>query len=168
MAELEYVRTDRNGTQIFHDWTCPHCGGAGSSDNWRATGRTCWECGGTGKRRKPAIVKRYTPEHEAKLGEKAAERVRKRQAEENEKFLHKNGFAEDGTGFVFAGDTRHYKDKLKAGGARWNNYTHWIAPQPIGEFPCVKVAAEALCDFGEVYHLDYDKCMAWVDANNPW
>ena len=24
-----YVRTDKNGTKIYHDWTCPRCGGAG-------------------------------------------------------------------------------------------------------------------------------------------
>lgn len=74
---LEYIRTDRNGTEIYHDWNCPRCGGAGQSDNWWRTGKTCYECGGTGRRIKPAIVKKYTPEHEAVLAEKAHKRFLK-------------------------------------------------------------------------------------------
>lgn len=162
---LEYVRTDRNGTKIYHDWNCPRCGGAGRSDNWWRTGETCWECGGTGKRKKPAIVKKYTPEYEAVLTEKAHKRFLKRQAEENAAFFKKNGFAEDGTGYVFTGDTYDIKDKLKAGGARWNNFLHWVAPQPIGEYPCVKVDARDVSDFGEVYHLVYEKCVAFCEAH---
>lgn len=162
---LEYVRTDRNGTKIYHDWNCPRCGGAGRSDNWWRTGETCWECGGTGKRKKPAIVKKYTPEYEAVLAEKAHKRFLKRQAEENAAFFRKNGFAEDGTGYVFTGDTYDIKDKLKAGGARWNNFLHWVAPQPIGEYPCVKVDAREVADFGDVYHLVYEKCIAFCEAH---
>ena len=67
MFELQYIRTDRNGTKIFHDWTCPRCGGAGRSDNWWQTGFTCYACGGTGKRNTPKEVKEYTPEYAAKL-----------------------------------------------------------------------------------------------------
>ena len=72
--ELQYVRTDRNGTKYFYDWTCPRCGGAGESDKWLYTGRTCYACGGTGLRAKPLTVKEYTPEHEAKLMAKRAAR----------------------------------------------------------------------------------------------
>lgn len=158
---LEYVRTDRNGTKIFHDWNCQRCGGAGGCDNWKLTGWTCYECGGTGKRRKPLIVKKYTPEHEAKLAEKAHKRFLKKREEENAAFFKKNGFAEDGTGYVFTGDTYDIKDELKAGGARWNNYLHWVAPQPIGNYPCIKVKASEVSEFGELYHLDYEKCVAF-------
>ncbi len=167
-STLQFVRTDRNGTKIYHDWQCQRCGGAGYSDNWHATGRICYECGGTGRRKTPLVVKEFTPEYEEKLAKKEAERRRVRQAKENAEFLKKNGFADDGTGYVFTGDTRPYKDELKAQGARWNNYTRWIAPRPINGYPCVKVAADELCEFGTFYRLDYDKCMDWVAANNPW
>lgn len=30
---LEYIRTDRNGTKIYHDWNCSRCGGAGQAGN---------------------------------------------------------------------------------------------------------------------------------------
>lgn len=65
--ELEYVRTDRNGTKIYHDNNCPHCSGYGSLEKWARTGKTCFECGGSGLRPRPKIVKIYTPEHRAKL-----------------------------------------------------------------------------------------------------
>lgn len=113
---LEYIRTDRNGTEIYHDWNCPRCGGAGQSDNWWRTGKTCYECGGTGRRIKPAIVKKYTPEHEAVLAEKAHKRFLKRQAEENAAFFRKNGFAEDGTGYGVYGRHLRYKGRIESRG----------------------------------------------------
>ena len=67
MKKLQYVRTDRNGTKIYYDWNCPRCGGAGGADMWAYTGYTCYECGGTGLRVKPLIVKEYTDEYAAKL-----------------------------------------------------------------------------------------------------
>lgn len=164
-SQLQYIRTDRNGTKIFHDWNCPRCGGAGASDNWVRTGRTCYECGGTGKRRKPLIVKDYTPEHEAKLAEAAHKRRLKRIAEDNATFFKRNGFAEDGTGYVFTGDTYAVKDDLKAGGARWNNWLGWIAPQAIGDHPCVHVRAEDICVLDDIFRLDYDKSFAFKEKH---
>lgn len=28
-----YIRTDKNGTKIYHDYTCTRCGGAGYSED---------------------------------------------------------------------------------------------------------------------------------------
>lgn len=64
---IELVKTDRNGTKVFHDWTCDRCGGLGESDKWMFTGRTCFACGGTGRSTRPHVVKEYTPEYWAKL-----------------------------------------------------------------------------------------------------
>lgn len=66
--ELEYVRTDRNGTKIYHDNNCPHCSGYGSLEKWARTGKTCFECGGSGLRPRPKIVKIYTPRTPRKAG----------------------------------------------------------------------------------------------------
>ena len=63
----QYIRTDRNGTKIYHDPNCPRCGGEGESDNWWRTGGTCYTCGGSGKRAKPLAVKVYTQEYADKL-----------------------------------------------------------------------------------------------------
>lgn len=82
MRELEYVKTDRNGTQYYHDWNCPRCGGEGASEMWKYTEYTCWACGGTGKRQKPATVKVYTPEYEAKLNARRQAKWNREHADE--------------------------------------------------------------------------------------
>ena len=79
--ELAYLRTDRNGTKIYHDNNCPHCSGYGSLEKWARTGKTCFECGGSGLRPRPKIVKIYTPEHRAKLDAQKAARDAKRLVE---------------------------------------------------------------------------------------
>ena len=76
----ELIRTDRNGTRYYRGTQpCPRCGGKGGSENWRFTGFTCYQCGGSG------VVevewKEYTPEHEAKLAKARAKRQAKRMAE---------------------------------------------------------------------------------------
>lgn len=50
-----YIRTDRNGTKYFADYTCKRCGGQGGLPQWIYTGYTCYECGGTGVAAKPEI-----------------------------------------------------------------------------------------------------------------
>lgn len=143
-----YVRTDKNGTKIFHDWTCPRCGGAGFADKWIATGRTCWECGGTGKRHTAKVVKEYTPEHWAKLEAKRIAKSRK-EAEERARYAEEhaeeiaeanrkailfryaeNGCDENGVGYVLNGNTYPVKDQIKKAGGKWI-YGHWICPVEI-------------------------------------
>lgn len=34
MAKIVYLRTDKNGTKYYANYTCPRCGGAGGSDKW--------------------------------------------------------------------------------------------------------------------------------------
>jgi len=152
MTTMQYVRTDKNGTKIFHDWTCPRCGGAGQADKWMMTGRICYACGGTGKRAKPLTVKEYTPEYAAKLearrvakqakyeadhadeiaAAKAAQE--KREAEwrqENTRRVFKDwGLNADGIGYILTGDTYGIKEQIKAAGGRWR-YGVWICPVEI-------------------------------------
>lgn len=81
MTKLTYIKTDRNGTKYYADYTCHRCGGQGGSDSWAYTGWTCYECGGKGSLVTPRIIKEYTPEHRAKLDAEIAKRQAKRQAE---------------------------------------------------------------------------------------
>ena len=145
MMELQYVRTDRNGTKYYNDWQCPRCGGAGESDNWYRTGRTCFECGGTGRRGTPKIVKEYTPEYEAKLDAKRVARQAKYEAEHAEEIEQEKarvaefnrrmtikqrleyGCNEEGIGYVLTGNTYKVKEQIKANGGRWC-YGVWICP----------------------------------------
>ena len=67
------IKIDKNGTKYWADDTCRRCGGAGERSEWYYTGMVCYECGGTG-RSKVRVEKEYTPEYEAKLAERRAER----------------------------------------------------------------------------------------------
>lgn len=143
----QYVRTDRNGTKIYHDHNCPRCGGHGESDNWWKTGRICYACGGTGKRAKPQEVKVYTKEYAAKLearrqakeAEAAAiaaanapseEELLKRADEARRNSWQNNGFSRDGVAYVYQGDTYKYREAFRKAGARWL-YRRWFSPVPV-------------------------------------
>lgn len=143
-----YIRTDKNGTKIYHDWTCPRCGGAGMCDKWAYTGRVCFACGGTGKRARAKVVKEFTPEYWAKL---EAKRIAKEQAraaevakynEEHREEIEaerariikaryaEHGCNEDGIGYVLTGNTYPLKDQIKKCGGRWL-YGRWVCPVEI-------------------------------------
>ena len=144
-SNLIFVRTDRNGTKIYHDYTCPRCGGAGESDKWHMTGKTCYACGGTGKRVKPIIVKEYTPEYEAKLEAKRLAKVENEKHSENEEqktetdnarqMILEQRYAElgcgkNGIGYVLQGKTFKVKDEIKKNGGKWI-YDCWVCPIEI-------------------------------------
>ena len=142
---IKYIRTDKNGTKIFHDYTCPRCSGAGFCDKWIATGRVCFACGGTGERAKPKTVKEYTTEYWEKLN---ARRIAndKKKAESAPKYTEEEiaeitrqaierryadfGCGKDGTGYVLEGNTYKAKDQIKAAGGRWI-YGVWVCPAEI-------------------------------------
>lgn len=180
----QYIRTDRNGTKIYHDINCPRCAGAGKSDNWWRTGGTCYTCGGGGKRAKPLVVKVYTKEHAAKLEARRAakaaaeaeanaptaeelaqqEAEAKRLADESRRNCwQRDGFARDGIGYLYTGKTYKVRAEIKAAGGEWHPLLNgWIAPEKLDGLKGVKVekinAADLCCDIGR---LDPDKCQAW-------
>ena len=138
---IKYVRTDKNGTKIYHDFTCPRCCGYGELDKWMFTGRTCFACGGSGQRSVAKVVKEYTPEYLAKLDARRRAKDAKRIAEaakyaeelaENARktieFRYaQNGCGKDGVGYVLTGKTYPVKDEIKKNGGRWI-YGAWICP----------------------------------------
>lgn len=157
--ELQYFRTDKNGTKYFYDWKCPRCAGYGQAEKWKFTGMVCYECGGTGKRRVAKIVKEYTPEYwaklaarrEAKAAKEAAERekyeaehadeIAAQRAEQERKIFElrcaENGCGKDGTGYVLTGNTYKIKDEIRKSGGKWI-YGRWVCPVEI-KFPGVTV-----------------------------
>lgn len=172
-----YVRTDKNGTKIYHDVNCPRCMGYGNLDKWEYTGRICYACGGEGLRRKPLEVKVYTREYEEKLEARRAAKAAKeaaeaaangpsadelkRWAEEARSNAWQNeGFTRDGTGYLYTGNTYPLRQKLRAKGGCWQNVLHgWIAPVDLGPVKGVtieQVNAADLCD-GSGY-IDPEKC----------
>lgn len=172
--ELKYVRTDKNGTKIFNDWTCQRCGGAGASDKWAFTGKVCYECGGTGKRRVPKIVKEYTTEYAGKLEKRRLIRLKKNLAEnpplsqeemrelvkENRKRIWETqGFRKDGIGYIHSGNTYANRESLYKAGAKWNNFLKsYIAPEPVDGLKGITILemhAQEICN--SQGYVDMDK-----------
>lgn len=168
MGNKIYIRTDKNGTKIYHDYTCTRCGGAGYSEAWRFTGMTCYKCGGTGKQPEPQVIKVYTPEYEAKLAEQRAKRHEKqrlqRVAELKEKLpemLMEKGFNIEGKVYAATGDTYSIKDELKEAGAHWKpRLNSWIFTEPHPEYHTVEIS------WDEVMEPNFEGgWLDWKDIN---
>lgn len=145
--ELQYFKTDKNGTKYYYDFTCPRCGGAGYSDKWYRTGSMCYECGGTGKRRNPKIVKEYTPEYQAKLNARRQAKAKanepteqelaelKRLNDESKARMLENLYGEygcdsHGHGYAYIGNTYKYRQILREAGGKWlQTFQMWVCPQ---------------------------------------
>ena len=147
--KLKYVRTDKNGTKIYHDYTCDRCGGLGGSEAWRFSGWTCYKCGGTGIINKPSVYKEYTPEYRAILDARAAKRREKRMAKiEAEKpakqaeWKAAKGFVNDVIHVVGIEDSFSVKEAIKAAGGRFNEFAGWYFSEPHEEFKTVEISAE--------------------------
>ena len=152
MDRLKYIRTDKNGTKIFEDWTCPRCGGAGWAGQWKYTGVTCFSCGGSGLRNRPKMVKEYTDEYAAKLEakriakqkqyeEEHADEIAAAKAEQERReaeyklaqFVRecKNfGCGADGIGYVHTGNTYPVKEQIKAHGGKFCGQW-WVCPVEV-------------------------------------
>lgn len=161
---MTYVRTDKNGTKIYHDYTCQRCGGVGGCDNWAYTGWTCYECGGSGESQKAQVIKVYTPEYRAKLDAMNAKRQEKARAKRAEEFkanltehIQAKGFNADSKLYVAIGDTYPIKDQLREAGAKWNSYplSSWVFTEKPVEFETVELTAE------ECLAFNYDE--GWLD-----
>lgn len=172
-----YVRTDKNGTKIYHDVNCPRCGGAGRSDTWWQTGFECYDCGGTGRRPKPLEIKVYTQEYadklEARRAAKAAaeatanavnaldeDELRQRVDEARRNSWESEGFNRDGTGYLYTGNTYRIRQRLKDRGGRWCAFlARWIAPVDLGPIQGVTIERVNAADLCDIYgNIDSEKC----------
>lgn len=166
MGQKILIRTDKNGTKYWGDYTCDRCGGVGGSDAWEYTGWTCYKCGGTGRMKKPDIWKEYTPEYEAKLNERRAKREAKKQAEHEarlpeirKEWLEENNFNADGQTFLFLGNTYEAKERIKECGGKWDSIIGWHIAAPVDGFQFLMVTIEEVADenyWG--YAISQDKC----------
>lgn len=168
MGERIYIRTDKNGTKIYHDYTCTRCGGAGYSEAWKFTGMTCYKCGGTGKQPNPEIIKEYTPEYADKLAEQRAKRHEKQRLKRIEELKSKlpemlmdKGFNSDGKVYAATGNTYSIKDQLREAGAKWKpRLNSWIFQEAHPEYNTVEI------DWVEVIEPNYEGgWLDWKDVN---
>lgn len=170
----EYVKTDKNGTKYYHDYTCPRCGGAGGSDKWHFTGWTCYECGGSGMARKPAVIKEYTPEYRAKLDAAAAKRHEKKVAQARLENVAKQGEWKQKEGFVndliyvsTIKDTYSIKSQAKAAGGKYR-WFGWIFSEPHEEFETIELTAEECLKENEYGSLDWrGEIRDIIEAKHP-
>lgn len=153
-----YIRTDKNGTKYFADYTCKRCGGQGGLPQWTYTGYTCYECGGTGVAAKPDIYKEYTPEYAAKLEERRVKAREKKRLERIEQIKNKlpeiyqdHGFSSDGKIFVVTGNTYEIREELKAAGAKWfSALRSWGFTEDTDKYLTVEIS------FDECYTVDME------------
>lgn len=159
-----YIRTDRNGTKYFADYTCKRCGGQGGLPQWIYTGYTCYECGGTGVAAKPEIFKEYTPEYAAKLEERRSKAREKKRLECIEQIKNKlpeiyqdHGFSSEGKIYVVTGNTYEIREELKAAGAKWfSALRSWGFTEDTDKYPTVQIS------FDECYTVDMETgCVNW-------
>ena len=179
-----YVRTDRNGTRYFSDYTCQRCGGHGGWQGW--PGFTCYECGGTGEST-GSTVKVYTPEYAARLAAQREARAKKRQEErearaiaERGQNLVKAGFGcEDGVYVIYrvVGNTYPIKDELKARGCKFNPAVGWFYSSDLGDHECQRmVEKDVLTDSifiewknkDEVEKLYIERLRAASESTSTW
>lgn len=176
--ELKYIRTDKNGTKIYHDFTCKRCGGAGASNAWALTGYTCYECGGKGITPfNPQVIKVYTPEYEEKLKAQREKRAAQREAElkaqaeaERQEWI-KDHFPE-GKIYVFVGDTYKIHNDLKADGATYTRNTGWYFKHAQDKYPTIEMSFEEsthenCAGFMRINGDVYEKAKAKADALKP-
>lgn len=143
------IKTDRNGTEYYADYTCPRCGGQGGSDAWAYTGWTCYECGGSGKAIKPRIFKVYTPEYAAKLKARRLARAKAKAPETNAKFFKSLGMDEEGRAWIVIGKTFEIKDQLKEAGAKYSNLLGWHFDHEVSEYACFMLTIDEIAEKDE-------------------
>ena len=143
---MNYIKTDKNGTEYYEDWKCPRCGGQGAREEWAYTGSTCYKCGGSGRAHKPTIIKKYTPEYRAKLDKQAELKWLAKVEKDRAEWLPKNGFTPEGLTYIFVGDTYDIRESIKATGAVYCREIGWhISHNPAG-FSVVEARIEDVCD----------------------
>lgn len=173
---MKYIRTDKNGTKIYHDYTCQRCSGQGASEAWKFTGMTCYECGGTGLS-KLRVIREYTPEYQAVLNAKREARAAKREemlrkeAEEKKQAWINEEFPE-GCIYIVMGKTYNITEELKKAGAEWTSRTGWMFKHKPEGFTTVEMTADQCIrydHYGFPYHAHdiYDRAEEKFKAMQP-
>ena len=147
------VRTDKNGTKYYEDYTCPKCGGSGYISCYgHVEGGRCFKCNGSGTFYH--TKKEYTDEYAQKLKDRRIAKAKKGADKRNEEFFKKVGFSNDGTAWVVIGDTYSIKDALKSEGAKFDRILGWHFDHEVENHLCFTVNVSDVCS--KDYKDDYD------------
>ena len=76
------------------------------------------------------------------------------------------GFGDDGTGFLYTGNTYAIRDDLADHGARYTFALHWVSPERIKDYECLPIRVEEVVDwFNGRYDISNPKAQAWRVAH---
>lgn len=125
-ALFKYIKTDKNGTEIYHDYRCDRCNGKGSIDRFNHVDNgVCFKCLGSGIKQKPTVIKAYTEEYRATLDEKAKQKQIKNLIKNvekiNQSIERKLGFIDTYVLYVYMGKTYQHRETLKNFGGVFHN-----------------------------------------------
>lgn len=151
-----FLKTDRNGTNIYVSNQCSRCGGAGYINIFNhVEGGVCFSCNGTGTG-KTREFKLYTPEYFAKLEAKRFAKRKEKAEEENKAFFEKMGFSEEGKTWVVLGDTFKIRGAIKDAGGKFDSIFGWHLPIKPLKWDALEIAAEEVfeCDTAGNYRND--------------
>lgn len=167
-------RVDRNGTKYFHEvCKCDKCGGTGFIPFYvQIYAGVCFDCDGKGVIRRE--WKEYTPEYEAKLEQKRLKKALATAEADNQKFLRRMGFSEDGFAWLVLGETYSIKDELKSAGARYDRLFGWHFDHEVAEYSCLRIDIKDYAqvnEFGRYWFQDdldvIDKINSEKETNTP-
>lgn len=141
------VKTDKNGTEYYADYTCPKCGGNRYLDCYaHVEGGVCFKCGGSGVLEKPITYKVYKPEYAKKLADRRFEKACKKAPEVNRNFFKSFGLNENGDSWIVLGDTYSIKEELKAAGARFSPEIGWHFDHDDNGYDCFKLTIDEIAE----------------------
>ena len=166
MAKL--LRVDKNGTKYWEETVCPKCHGRGYLDYYGhiEQGR-CFECGGSGY--KVYRWKEYTEEYQKVLEQRRIKKLIKNAPKENEAFLKREGFDENGNTWIVLGKTFEIKDELKEAGAKFSPNLGWHFNHET-EYETVMINVEEVTYksiYGYFSFNDYESVKSAIESKLP-
>lgn len=131
---LTLSKVDENGTHYYTTNVCYACSGSGVVKMPNREYYECTKCDGSGKLKRKKTFKVHTKEY----GEVLEEEYMKKQHQD---FFDRYGINEDGSCYVYIGNTFPIKDQLKEKGAKYNSIlSKWLSKEPIEGFQFIKVS----------------------------
>lgn len=132
---LTLIKIDENVTKHYKTDICPTCNGVGkvylgTSDN---NEYICNKCDGNGKLKRAKTYKIYSYEY----GKTLEKEYMKKQ---HEKFFEENGINEDGSTYVYIGNTYPIKSELNSKGVKFDStLSKWHSRELLEGYDYIKV-----------------------------
>jgi len=136
-GKFENSSVDEDGVWHYNTEVCLRCNGVGK---WKEEYTVkCYHCKGSGET-KPEIYKIYTYKYSFVLEKRSIKTEERQKKRYNEQFLEERGINEDGTTYIYLGDTYPVKDELMCEGATYDRQIRRMhSKEAIEGYSCEKV-----------------------------